>query len=257
MIITSTQNPTVKHVVDLRESKARKASHLAVIDGMREIKRAKEAGVLLKQIFFCPKLGSFDPKAFKGVDLIEVNEHVFEKLAYGERHDGVIAVAQIKPLKLADLKLPKDPFIVILETVEKPGNLGAILRTCDGAGVDVLIISDQKTDIYNPNVIRASTGVVFSLPTVAASNQETLEFCQTHKMQMTGAFPEAKTIYTKANLKGPLAVVLGKEDQGLSEFWSNACTTKVAIPMKGKADSLNVSVSAAVLLYEALRQRTS
>ncbi len=254
MIITSVQNPMVKQVMDLREPKARKAQGLTLIDGAREVERAMKAGVKVEKIFFCAKLvGNIN---IKGVQTIEVNDKVFEKLAYGQRLDGMIAVAAVKRLHFADLKLSATPLVVVIESVEKPGNLGAILRTCDGAGVEALLICDPKTDLYNPNVIRASIGTVFTVPFAVGTNEDVASFLKKKNIKTLGTFVDGKDVYTRANLKGPLAIVLGTEDEGLSPFWKKNCDLKVNIPMKGKADSLNVSVSAAVVIYEALRQRS-
>ena len=250
MLITSTQNSLIKEVLALR--KTRKESDLILIDGMREIQRALSAGVKIEKIFYSSKLLiDFDKSK-----LVEVSEKVFEKITYGERGTGAVALARVFPRKLSDLKLPSNPFVVVLESVEKPGNLGAIVRTCDGAGVDALLICDPKTDIYNPNVIRASTGTVFHVPVAAGTNEQIADFLQRKKISVAGAFPEAAKVYTQANLKGPLALALGTEDKGLSPFWQKRCDQKLKIPMQGWADSLNVSVSAAILIYEARRQRS-
>lgn len=260
MIITSLQNPLVKKLISLRDAKTRRENLLAVIDGCREVLRAKEAGVAIESIIYCPALlphaDAINALSDRHTQYIEVNAKVFEKIAYGERLDGVIAVAKIKPLRLKDLKLSTDPLVVVVDGLEKPGNLGAILRTCDGAGVDALLIADTKTDIYNPNVIRASIATVFTVPVVAAPKEDIAAFLSDKGIALVGAFVQAKDSYTKINLKKAAAIILGQEDKGLSEFWQKQCQHKVRIPMKGKADSLNVSVSAAVIIYEALRQRS-
>ncbi len=261
MIITSTQNPFIKEIIALRDSKERRSKGLALIDGVRESQRALTCGIIIEKVFFCPKLFNHPidiQKLFgKKTQLIEVGHKVFEKIAYGERHDGVVSVAKVFQNNLKDLELPANPFIVIIESVEKPGNLGAIIRTCDGVGIDALLICDPKTDVYNPNVIRASTGTVFKIPAVILSKEEAVAFLKKKGIKALGMYPEAKDIYSKSNLKGPLAIVLGAEDEGLSPFWHKQCDIKVKIPMNGLADSLNVSVSAAIVLYEALRQRTA
>jgi RNA methyltransferase, TrmH family len=252
-VITSNQNPLVKQVMDLREPKGRKAQGLILIDGAREVSRAIEAGVKIEKLFYCPTLAK---ETINASNAIEVSPKVFEKLAYGQRLDGVIAIASVKRKHFDDLKLPDNPLIVVVESVEKPGNLGAILRTCDGAGVDAVLVGDAKTDLYNPNVIRASLGAVFSVPSASGTNDDIAAFLKKKNIKTLGTFVDAKEVYTKANLKGPLAIVLGTEDHGLSNFWKGQCDLKVKIPMKGQADSLNVSVSAAVVIYEALRQRS-
>ncbi len=258
-IITSTQNQLIKETAALREHKARNKTGLTLIDGQRELERALQAGIELVRVFYCPKLigGSLNLKSLEagGTQCIEVADHVFAKLAYGQRVEGVIGVARVPPQQMGELKLSANPLIVVVESIEKPGNLGAILRTCDGAGVEALLISDLKTDIYNPNVIRASVGTVFTVPAAAGTNEEIAAFLKAKGIKTLGAFPDAKDVYTRADLKGPVAVVLGTEDEGLSPFWQRHCNLKVKIPMAGQSDSLNVSVSAAIIIYEALRQR--
>ncbi len=259
MNITSTQNSSIKETAALREHKARQETGLTLIDGQRELERALQTGVELVRVFYCPKLigGSLNLKSLKsgGTECIEVADHVFAKLAYGQRAEGVIGVARVPPKKLSDLKLSVDPLIVVVESIEKPGNLGAILRTCDGAGVDALLIGDAKTDLYNPNVIRASIGTVFTVAAAVDTNDNIRAFLKAKGVKTIGTFPDAKDVYTRADLTGPLAIVLGTEDEGLSPFWQRHCDRKVHISMAGTADSLNVSVTAAILVYEALRQR--
>ena len=259
MNITSTQNSLIKETAALREHKARQETGLTLIDGQRELERALQTGVELVRVFYCPKLikGQLNLKSLKseGTECLEVADHVFAKLAYGQRAEGVIGVARVPPKALSDLELSANPLIVVVESVEKPGNLGAILRTCDGAGVDALLIGDARTDLYNPNVIRASIGTVFTVAAAVDTNENIRGFLKTKGIKTMGTFPDAKDVYTKADLKGPLAVVLGTEDEGLSPFWQRHCDKKVNIPMAGQADSLNVSVTAAIVVYEALRQR--
>jgi len=255
--ITSLQNKLIKEVLELREASQRRAQGLTIIDGVREIKRAVEAGVVIARIFYVKgsQEALLKQLASRRIETIEVSDRVMEKLVYGERHEGIIAIAQTSKLALKDLKLSKEPLIVVLESLEKPGNLGAILRTCDGVGVEAVLVGDAKTDVYNPNVIRSSTGVVFSLPVVCASSSEIVAFLKSQHIKICAAAPEASKLYTQAVYKGRWAIVLGSEDKGLSDLWLKAADVTVKIPMKGQADSLNVSISAAVILYEALRQR--
>ena len=253
MMILSFQNPFVKKLVGLRDSKHRREEQLTIIDGLREVTRAIEGGAHIEHIVFCPDMLKTKLN-FKDLDMVEVSQGVFEKVGFGDRKDGVLAVAKYPEKTLADLKVPKNPLIVIIESVEKPGNLGAIMRTCDSAGANALIVADPKTDIYNPNVIRASVSTVFSLPVVAASNEEILAFLKQHQIKTVGAVVDAKNIYTDVNLKSPIGIVLGSEDKGLSDFWQKHCDMQVKIPMKGLSDSLNVSVCAAVMIFEAIRQ---
>jgi TrmH family RNA methyltransferase len=255
--ITSLQNALIKATFDLREARTRREEGLTVIDGSREISRALEAGIVLDKVFYIQGRQETLVKklASQKIETIEVNDKVMEKLAYGERHEGILAVAKTPSMTFHDLKLSPQPLVVVLESLEKPGNLGAILRTCDGVGVEAVFVCDPKTDIYNPNVIRSSTGTIFRVPVVCATAEEVFAFLKSKKIKICAAAPVAKELYTHADLKGALAITLGSEDKGLSDFWLVAAQSTVKIPMKGMADSLNVSTSAAIILYEALRQR--
>jgi TrmH family RNA methyltransferase len=260
--IISAQNPRVKSVVRLREHRDRLKTGLTVVEGWREVSRAVKARIELKEVYVCPDF--FDERADKKLIrdlerialLIEVSPAVFAKMAFGDRHEGVLAVCRPGTARLSDLKVPAKPLYVIVETIEKPGNLGAILRTCDAAGVDGVIICDEATDIYNPNVIRASVGTVFAVAAVRASNDEALDFLKRNKVAVCATFPGAGTVYTQENLDRPLAIVIGSEQKGLSGFWMKHSDIKIKIPMRGTGDSLNASVSAAVVIYEVIRQRT-
>lgn len=261
--MTSLSNPRIKDVLRLRERKARNESGLTIIEGVREVACALEAKVNLQELYLCSDFlhkgekTALMKKAAKDTAIFEVTKKIFEKISYGERQEGVLAVGRPKAAALNNLKLKADPFFVVMETVEKPGNLGAVLRTCDGAGVDGVIIGDAATDIYNPNVIRSSLGTVFSVPVAVGSNPEVLTFLQRNKIKICCAAPQAKQTYTQANLQGAVALVLGSEQKGLSDFWFKNSLLQVKIPMQGKADSLNVSTTAAILIYEVLRQRSA
>ena len=182
-------------------------------------------------------------------------EYVFEKMTFGHRHEGVLGVCLQPKKSLKDIQFSKKPFLVAVESVEKPGNLGAILRTADAVGVDGLIVCDPVTDIYNPNVIRSSLGAIFSVCVVPATKEEALKFFKLNKVTICATLPQADKCYSSVDLNVPLALVMGSEEKGLSEFWQKNSDMAVYIPMKGKVDSLNVSVSAAVVLYETIRQR--
>lgn len=260
--ITSFENPRIKTLMKLTDRKDRKETGLTVIDGIREVTRAFEAGALLTEVFICPEYfatkgdpGFLAKLTAKGVPLFEITRDIFYKIAFGDRREGVFAVCQPVPKILADLQVGKRPLFVVLENVEKPGNLGAIVRTCDGAGVDAVLVSDRHTDIFNPNVIRSSLGAVFSVPVVQASADEILEFLLNHSVRIVATSPSGDKVYANANLKDPLAIVVGSEQQGLSEFWMRHSHAQVRIPMHGRADSLNVSITTAIIIYEALRQR--
>ncbi|MBF0489758.1 MAG: RNA methyltransferase [Candidatus Omnitrophica bacterium] len=261
-IITSLQNDSVKQAIALREAKTRREYGLTIIDGIREIYRAFDAGVDIEKIFVCPSLLPEQDEQHllallkhRNIKIVEVNEAVFEKLAFGQRLEGLLALGRIPQKALSDLKPAGTSLYVIVQALEKPGNIGAILRTCDAAGVDGLILVDAKTDLFNPNVIRASTGTVFSVPTAIADSQAVLDFLTRYKIKTCSLFPQSTKNYTDVDFTGPVAIVLGSEDQGLSEFWVKHTDIDMKIPMNGKADSLNVSVCGAIVIYEALRQR--
>jgi len=255
--ITSLQNNLVKKVQALREAHERRETGMTIVDGVREIKRALDAGIVFdKVIYVHGSQEALIAQLFADkVDLVEVSSNVMEKLSYGERHEGVIAVIKTPQLALKNLKLSAKPLVMVLESLQKPGNLGAILRTCDAAGVEAVFVCDPKTDVFNPNVIRSSTGTVFNIPIVCENHEGIFAYLRSKKIKICSASPVGQKVYTKADFKGAWALVLGSEDKGLSNFWPLAADVTVKIPMKGKADSLNVSISAAIILYEALRQR--
>jgi TrmH family RNA methyltransferase len=260
--LTSTANPRVKAVVRLRDRRERERTGTTLIDGARELRRALEAGIELEEAFVCTPLLR-GPDARVALDRIQaakvpvrsVNETVFEKLAFGERAEGLVAVARTPSTGLEQLTLPESPLVVVLEAVEKPGNLGAVLRSADGAGADALIAADSGTDLYNPNVIRASAGTLFGMPLASASSADTIEWLRGRGIRIVATRVDAHRSYVDADLGGPLAIALGNESEGLTDRWSSDGIESVSLPMLGVADSLNVSVSAAILLYEARRQR--
>jgi TrmH family RNA methyltransferase len=255
MIIESVQNEKIKNLVKLREtSRERNQQGLFLIEGWREINLALKGGIKIENLFYCQDY----TKQELGIDkekIVEVSKKVFDKISYRENPNGFLAVAKLKQEKLKNIKLTPKPLLIILEAVEKPGNLGAILRTADAVGVDAVIINDPKTDIYNPNVIRASQGTVFTVPTVLSSIGETVEFCKDHKIKIFATTPDTKKEYTEINYNVGCAVVMGTEDKGLSDKWLKTADEKIKIKMSGKIDSLNVSVSTAIVLFEASRQR--
>jgi TrmH family RNA methyltransferase len=266
--ITSIQNERVKRIAKLQhKASARRAEGLTVIEGAREVQRAVENGWHPAELWFCPDFGSRPPRPGVNEDeYFQCSREVFEKICYREGPDGVLAVGPLVGKTLADLRLPENPLILVAEGLEKPGNLGALLRTADGAGADAVIVCDAATDLNNPNVIRASIGTLFYLPVAEATTEETLAFLKEQSVRILSAVPDADAVYTDVDLKGPVAIVVGAEDKGLSSHWKQAEPApinfsepwkmlEVKIPMLGKNDSLNVSVSAAILLYEAVRQR--
>ena len=254
--ITSPQNPKIKLAQKLFKSRERKKEDLILIEGYSEINMAIESGVAIDTLFFCPALAS-SKKMKKIADdkILELDKDLFSKISFRDNPDGFVALAQAKRLKLDEIKLSKNPLVIVLEKVEKPGNLGAILRSADAAGVDAVILADPRTDIYQPNVIRASLGAIFSVPVAVAGNDEVLAWLKNNKIKSFAAIVGAKINYTKADMSGAAAIIVGTEHEGLSEFWQKNTDVSVSIRMSGKIDSLNASVSTAVILFEVVRQR--
>lgn len=262
--ITSLQNPKVKLAVKLKDRRDRDKTALFLIEGYRELTRAIRGNERLEALFFCPSLflgenenALIEGLEKEGVELFEASEAVFRHLSYRDRPDGLLAIATMQRKSLSSLPLSKNPFFVVAEAIEKPGNLGTILRSADGAGADGVIVADKCTDIFNPNVVRSSVGTLFTVPVVEAPALETLHWLINNGIQIVAATPEATLSYTQADFKGPVAIVVGTEQYGLSPLWREKATIKVKIPMCGVADSLNVSVATALLLYEVYRQRNT
>jgi TrmH family RNA methyltransferase len=260
--ITSTANPRVKAAARLRGRRERDKTGLTLIDGVRETLRALQGGAVLREAFIEPEL-LVEPEAKallerlgeESVPVLELSRDAFARLAYGDRLDGVICVAETPLRTLAGLVLPPEPLIGIIEGVEKPGNLGAVLRTADGAGVDAVIVAESATDLFNPNIIRASLGTVFAVPVVVASSGDVLAWLQERGIAIIAARVNGSVDYAAADYRGAVAIALGSEARGLSDAWAALARESVHVPMHGVADSLNVSATAAVLFYEALRQR--
>lgn len=263
-VLTSAQNPKIKQIVKLKERRERDEAGLFIIEGYRELKRAADAGITIQALFYCPQLflgvnetALIEQIRAAGAEINCCSTYLFEKLSYRDRPDGLLAIAVQMKMSLMHIAAKKNPFLVVAEGIEKPGNLGSILRSADAAGADAVIVCDRCTDIYNPNVVRASVGTLFTVPVIEASGHETLLFLQKNKIKVVAATPAAKVEFTETDLKGPIAVVVGTEQLGLSELWMKAADLQVSIPMKGVADSLNVAAAATLLLYEVLRQRKS
>jgi TrmH family RNA methyltransferase len=280
--ITSLQNPRVKQLVKLRDRRPRDEAGVFLVEGFREIRRALEKQVALTELYFSPEwfLGENEPALLAqaeaaGAQLFELTKEAFAKVAYRERPDGLLAVAPQWKRALADLDAivgrglsptlarsvghkarPTDPFLLVVEAIEKPGNLGTILRSADAAGCDAVIVCDPVTDIFNPNVVRASTGVLFSVPLVVEESARVQAWLKEKGVRTVATTPAAEKIYSDADLRGPIAVVMGSEQYGLSEFWLKNCDLPVRIPMAGQADSLNVAMATIITLFEAVRQRT-
>ncbi len=268
--ITSLQNPRVKTLVKLRERRERDEAGVFFIEGYREVRRALEKKVRLAELYFCPEwfLGENEPALINqaqqaGAQLFELSKEAFAKVAYRERPDGLLAVAPQWKKSLADLNVAgvADPgqeipaFLLVVEAIEKPGNLGTILRSADAAGCDAVIVCDPVTDIFNPNVVRASTGVLFSVPVVVADSATVHAFLREKGIRIVATTPDTPNLYTQTDLRGPLAIVMGSEQFGLSDFWLKESDLLVRIPMAGQADSLNVAMATIITLFEAVRQR--
>ncbi len=263
MIITSPHNPKIKAAAALRDRRAREQAQLALVEGYEELSLALASGARPAELFYAP--GYFRSTAQsaliaqfqqRGAACYEVSQRVFDKLAYREHPDGWLATFAFQPMPLSALRLSAAPFVIICEGVEKPGNLGAILRTADAAGADAVIACDPRTDWANPNVIRASKGALFAVQVAAASSQTTLAWLRERHIRLIVATPAAKTLYTAPDYRSGAAIALGTEKEGLSALWLQAADQAVAIPMLGKVNSLNVSAAAALLIYEVVRQRT-
>ena len=266
-VITSVQNPKIKQLLALQEkSRLRRETGLFLVEGQRELQRCIDCGYEIDSIFYCKAIcglpvhvttggHSFPEKTFSGCNYFEVSEEVYRKIAYREGTEGVIAEVRVKERKLEDLALKENPLIVVLESVEKPGNIGAVLRTADAAGVDAVIVCDPLTDLYNPNLIRASLGGFFSVPTVACSSEEVIAWLKKNNIQILTAQLQDSSLYYNCDMKKATAIVMGTEATGLTDVWRKAADAHIRIPMLGKMDSLNVSVSAAILMFEAVRQR--
>lgn len=256
--ITSAQNPFIKSLVLLQEkAKARKQSGLFLIEGMREIELALKGKYELETILFLPELVSLQQINLLSskTELIEISKEVYQKLAYRDTTEGIIAVAKTKSLQLSDLLLPENPLILVMEAIEKPGNIGAMLRTCDAANIDAVIIANPKTDLYNPNIVRSSVGCLFTNQIAADSSEEVINFLNKKNITIFGATLQNSQFYHLQDYTTPTALVVGTEATGLSQAWRENAIQNIIIPMQGEIDSMNVSVASAILLFEARRQR--
>ena len=257
LMITSTQNQRIKQLLALQQkSSERRRAGLFVVEGMRELGHCIGAGYQVRTLYFCPDRGA-DVAALPetGAELIEVSAAVYEKMAYRGGTEGVMAEVVARHLPLHDLQLGKSPLMVVVESVEKPGNLGAILRSADAAGADAVVVCDPLTDLYNPNLIRSSIGALFSVPCVACTSADCIAFLQQRGINILTAQLQDSHLYYDTDMRQPTAIVMGTEATGLTDQWRRAANAHIRIPMLGRLDSLNVSVSAAILLFEAVRQR--
>ncbi|HHN47351.1 MAG TPA: RNA methyltransferase [Bacteroidales bacterium] len=258
--ISSFQNPRVKDIVKMHRSKVRREKGLMLVEGLREVLLAIDAGFETEFLMVCPALFQ-EEYLLPAQNLIteqtcfEVSKGIFAKMAYREKSDGILAVMRTSANKLEEIKLSTNPLLIVLESVEKPGNLGAILRTADAANADAVLVCDPLTDVFNPNVIRSSLGCVFTRQLATCTSEQALDWLRKNEIEPLATSLSGTKHHYQCNLKKPLAFILGTEADGLSNFWLSNVKLHVKIPMHGTIDSLNVSVSTAILLYEALRQR--
>jgi RNA methyltransferase, TrmH family len=257
-IITSPQNPKIKNILSLEKARERNDQNLLVIEGIKELSLALEGGYQISSVFFCPEIisaGELLNLVKHEHLLLPVEKNVFQKIAYRESTGGVIALAEQKQHRLSSLQLTANPLVLIVEAVEKPGNLGAILRTADAAGLDAVIICDPQTDFYNPNVIRSSVGCVFTNQVASATSEEALAWLRKNNISILCTYLQASKPYHLVDFTRASAIVMGTEATGLSGIWIKNSDANIIIPMQGKIDSMNVSTAAAVVVFEAKRQR--
>lgn len=261
--ITSVQNPRVKNLVKLRDRGPRDAQGVFLVEGYRAILRALDRGVRPRELFVGRDwfLGGnedalIDRARAVGTEIVELGRHAFAKVAYRDRPEGLLAVVEQWRKTPDDLPLQDPPFVLVVEAIEKPGNLGTILRSADAAGVHGVIVCDPVTDLFNPNVVRSSTGVLFAVPVALTTSAEAISFLRARGIRIVATTPAASCLYTEADLRGPLALVMGSEQFGLGPAWLEASDLRVRIPMAGQADSLNVAMATLVTLFEAVRQRS-
>jgi len=254
--LTSLQNPRVKYIVKLRDDRRqRQRDGVTLVEGVYETELALASGLRPREVFHCAELSA--EKTVPGLDLapVTVSRAVFEKMSRREGPDGWLAVFPLPRRTLDLLPLSPAPCLVLAQSVEKPGNLGAILRTADAAGVDGLLVCDPRVDLYNPNVVRASRGTLFTVPAVETASAEALAWLRANGIRVLAATPQAERLYSEVDLRQPVCIAVGAEDEGLTDFWLENADLRIKIPMAGKVNSLNVSASTAIILYEAVRQR--
>lgn len=267
ILITSRTNSKIKHLVRLRERRERERSQQLLIEGYRELLRASEGNYPVEELYYCEQLflgknerELLDYFSSRGCRLFPCTQEVFAKISYRDRPDGLLGTGPQCHHSLNDLEKhlsqqSNPPFLLFVEKIEKPGNLGTILRSCDAAGVDGIVLCDPCTDLFNPNVVRASVGTLFTQKIVETSSEAALQWARTQGIQVVAATPQATTRYTEANLRGPTAIVVGSEQLGLTPLWLSCADCSLHIPMKGYADSLNVATTTTLFLFELVRQR--
>ena len=251
--LSSLQNAQVQRVVLLQQKSAeRRRQGTFVVEGMREVQHCLSAGLEVETVFYCPDLAA--PPTGVGC-AVAVSREVYAKMAYRGSTEGVVATVKGRALRLGDLQLGENPLVVVLESVEKPGNLGAVLRSADAAGVDAVMVCDPLTDLYNPNLIRSSIGAIFTVPCVACTSAECIAYLRQHGISILTAQLQDSHLYYDTDMRRATAIVMGTESTGLTQQWREAADAHIRIPMLGALDSLNVAASAAILMFEAVRQR--
>ncbi len=260
--ITSLQNPKIKNIVKLRRRKHRDEQQLMIIEGLREIGFVLEKKMPVESVYFCREIWSkalaevlLDQLEEMGSSIFEVSKKVFEKIAYTKNSDGILILVPHIKASLEELDVEEKSLFLILETVEKPGNLGTIMRLADGAGVSGVVVCDPQTDIYNPNVVRASTGALFTIPVFQVKREEVFAWLKKHEIAIFATTPDTSLSYTDVEYPSKCALVFGSEKDGLTSSWLDKADKKILIPMHGEVNSLNVAASVAIVTYEALRQR--
>jgi TrmH family RNA methyltransferase len=265
MNITSAQNPKIKHIVKLREDKRqRQKDDLILVEGFDELTLALSCGLIPQTLLTAPELvtkqlnfSNTDVRWVEPVETLTLSRNVFEKISHRENPDGWLGIFSTPKFLLDQIKLSQPALVIVAESIEKPGNLGAILRTADACKVDAVLVCDPRVDVWNPNVIRASRGAVFSMPVVEIKSAEAVTWLRSNKMRILSATPSAQENYHQVDMNESIAIAVGTEDAGLSDYWMHEADVKVKIPMAGKVNSLNVSIATALLLYESVRQRTT
>lgn len=257
MDITSLQNPKIKHIVKLREDKRqRQKDDLILVEGFDELTLALSCGLIPDTLLTSPELATKQLN-FSNADVLTLSRNVFEKISHRENPDGWLGIFPTPKFTLEQIKLSQPALVIVAESIEKPGNLGAILRTADACNVDAVLVCDARVDVWNPNVIRASRGAVFTMPVVEIKSHEAVNWLRSNKMRILSATPSAQENYHQVDMKESLAIAVGTEDVGLSDYWMQEADVKVKIPMLGKVNSLNVSIATALILYEIVRQRAT
>ena len=261
-LITSLQNPRIKALVRMRKRRERDQTKRFLIEGYRELRRAVDRQVTIETLFVCEELflGTNEPRlianaAANGAEVVEVSTDPFSKVSYRDRPEGLLAIAEQFDTDLESIATNADPLVLVVESIEKPGNLGTMLRTADAAGVDAVIVADPTTDPFNPNVVRASLGCLFTVPLAVSSTERALEWLNASQIRTVATTPDTSTLHWEADLVGSVAIIVGSEQYGLSREWLDGADTRVRIPMGGEADSLNAAMAAGVVLFEAVRQR--